>query len=520
MNKIFISILIIATFFWMNGCKKDFDPILYGTLPLNGFPQTDADYQNYTLQVYLPFNSKWGYTNFSTGGQDGFTLFQADNSVFEYFDLPSDQAALYTNGWTGNWPYLSKPDFSGDLSITRGQGHFEKVRFVTQITKIISVLDSGKISDAPLRIQLKGEAHIARGMLMFYLLYMYGPVPVILNPAQIGTSAESDLTRPSRSTFVNSVEGDLKFAADSLPVNVSDGDYGRFTKGAALTFLMRLYLMEHKYDKAEALGRLIMSMGKYSLTPGYADNFHGTNKKTAEIIWAISCDNASEGRAGNGNLNAMSWYFFPGDFMGKNQAGGWGSPNAPYMASWYFYRSFETGDLRKNTLVSSYTSMDGKTFRDSINSGRSLSDIDTVALNGAVVNKYTDDIANSQFQANDIVVCRYADVLLMLAEAINQNSGPTTEAIGLVNQIRNRAGLANLPTTSTADKSGFNEAIFAERTHEIFWEGLRLLDLVRFGKWQSALAAAGKNTACPELLPIPQYAIDESNGKLNQNPGY
>ena len=130
-------------------------------------------------------------------------------------------------------------------------------------------------------------------------------------------------------------------------------------------------------------------------------------------------------------------------------------------------------------------------------------------------------VVNSAFQNNDIVVCRYADVLLMMAEAVNQVDGPSAAA-PFVNQVRKRAVLPDLTSAATVDKAVFSDSLFRERTHEIFWEGLRHLDLVRFGKLTKAtFDAAGKpNAILHELLPIPQFAIDASKGKLTQNAGY
>ena len=119
-------------------------------------------------------------------------------------------------------------------------------------------------------------------------------------------------------------------------------------------------------------------------------------------------------------------------------------------------------------------------------------------------------------------VLRYADVLLMLAEAINQLSGPTAEAIALVNEVRTKhGGIAALPATATASKAAFNDAILRERGWEFYFEGIRKIDLVRHGKWASALEAAGKVTHGPsELFPVPQYVINVGGGKIEQTKGY
>jgi hypothetical protein len=181
------------------------------------------------------------------------------------------------------------------------------------------------------------------------------------------------------------------------------------------------------------------------------------------------------------------------------------------MTTWAFYDSFDPADKRRQLLVPSYVPYWGGPAVDRAS-----------GLRGAVIAKYADADA-TPYQGADIVVARYADVLLMLAEAINQNSGPTNEAVGLVNQVRARAGIGNLPAADVASKDAFANAILRERGWELYFEGFRRVDLMRFGKWNTYLQAAGKapNPAGADgYFPIPQYAIDAGKGKLTQTAGY
>lgn len=150
-------------------------------------------------------------------------------------------------------------------------------------------------------------------------------------------------------------------------------------------------------------------------------------------------------------------------------------------------------------------------------------------VKGALPVKYPEDPTQiSEKAGNDVVVYRYADVLLELAEAINEQKGPTQEAIGLVEQIRARAGIPNtIPTTATASKDNFRDFILDERGRELYCEGHRRRDLIRHGKWIQSAVDQGY---IPEerkadykhmvLFPIPQEVIDESKGKIKQNEGY
>lgn len=492
MKKIVIILSIIAVLF--SSCKENFDPQLYGSLSPSTFPSTESEYTLYMMELYKPFQANWGYSALSW--ENNFFGFEYGTVV--EFDLASDLMPPYTN-WGGQWEGLSTCNFAF-LKQQGRSSHFEKVRFVTRATKIIDDIEKSTIADAPKK-QLIAEAKMARGWIMYHLMHMYGPVPVILDPALIGTEAEANLTRPTRDVFVKSIESDVRFAADNLPVTPKN--YGRFNKGCALTVLTRLYLNEKNFTKAESTAKEILPLG-YKLVGDYASLFKEATEVNSETIWAVSCVNATT----TGNFNAWAYYTYPSDYQGGKISGGWGGSSGVFTAHWKFYDSFENGDVRQKLLIGEYTAKDGKTIKNRTN------------MNGAVIAKYPDEGgAVNSMQGNDIVVCRYADVLLMLGEAINENSGPTAEAVGLINQVRQRAGVGNLSTAATASKDALRDAIFVERGHELYFEGLRKLDLIRMGKWKSALAAVGK-TAGPELFPVPEYAINNSKGQLKQTDGY
>src|SRR4030042_4842025 len=147
------------------------------------------------------------------------------------------------------------------------------------------------------------------------MLYLFGPVPVILDASQIGTDAEGDLTQPARAGYVSAMVDDLRFAADNLPE--TPAQYSRFNKGVALTVLMRLYLNEKDFSNAESVGREIMEMG-YSLVDDYRSLFREATEGNTETIWAISADPLGQGRGAEGNFNAYSYYCRPWSFYGHD----------------------------------------------------------------------------------------------------------------------------------------------------------------------------------------------------------
>jgi hypothetical protein len=171
-----------------------------------------------------------------------------------------------------------------------------------------------------------------------------------------------------------------------------------------------------------------------------------------------------------------------------------------------FYNQFENGDLRKNVIIKSYTSTSGQ----------------VVTRTNPIPLKY--DI-NGQYLGQsgygmDLVVFRYAEVLMSLAEAENEENGPTPEDLGYIEQIRNRAGLSMVGWNSLT-KSQLRDSILVEDGREFYCEGHRRADLIRQGKFiqyatKRGIAAVPNDT----LFPIPESIILQGHGVIKQNPGY
>lgn len=493
---IFVSLLFIA------GCEKNLEPEIYGTINSSvDFPSTADDYELYTMEVYKTFTSKWEYFPIEGSDEKYHMWFSVEESFFQLFDYCTDQMPIFTV-WGDRFTIPSTGNFAPYVNYTEAYCPFNKVKEVTRITKIIDDVSKADINIEK-RNQLEGEARVARAWSLYFLLHLYGPVPVILDPALVNDyDALADLSRKPRSTIVDTIASDLRFAADNLSQEMPD--YGRFNKGLALTLLMRLYLNEKDFTNAETIGREIQAM-QFSLVDDYASLFTPATERNTETIYAISCDETGAGRLSDANFNPYSFYFKPWDYPGK---GGWGDPgNAPYMVTWEFYNSFDANDARRATLIDSYESTGGTVYDES-------------NMVGAIINKYP-DVSSLTFNGNDIVIARLADVMLMLAESINENAGgPNAEAIALVDSVRSRSGIAALPAEDIASKEAFNAAILRERGWEMYFEGVRKFDLERHGQWPTVVNAVEGKNASVYLLPIPQYALSLSDGKLMQNDGY
>ncbi|MCV9387023.1 RagB/SusD family nutrient uptake outer membrane protein [Reichenbachiella ulvae] len=476
-------------------CKEGLESEIFGELNPTSFPSTESEYELYTMEVYVPFSSKWPYND----GGTKYHFFALEEGHVQLYDFPTDIMTVFT-AWGGGWENPSRGNFEPYIGAPRNRSHFEKVRFVSRTTSIIGELEEAPddvFTNSALQQQLLGEAHMARGWTMFRMLQMFGPVPVILDPELIGDpEAEADVTRPSRANYVAAIEADLQFAIDNLPE--APEQYGRFNRGLALTIMMRLHMHEKNFTDAEAVGREIQGMG-YALVNDYESLFREATDINSETIWAVTTDPASQGRGGNGNFNAYSYYCRPGNFPGK---GGWSDV---FSAPWDFYDSFDPADARRTLLVDSYVDGGGTTHDR------------TTGLRGAIFNKYAPE-GDGGFQAADIVIARYADVLLLLAEAINENNGgPTQEAVDLLNDVRDRAGVSLYALADFASQDAFNDAILQERAWELYFEGLRLPDLIRHGKWPSAVGTVAGKQPGPSVWPIPQYAVEDG---VEQNAEY
>ncbi|HSC55257.1 MAG TPA: RagB/SusD family nutrient uptake outer membrane protein [Phnomibacter sp.] len=505
MKKILLFLFILS---FAGSCKKNLDPTIYGTLNPTNFPKTEKDFNLLVTGVYELFTAKWSY---SEGGITGDQFFGYEFSNIQMNDGPSDIIAYFPE-WGGFFDGFTKPDFNFLKTVTSRRNHLEKIRFISKITKLIDDVQKSTIPEAS-KTSFIAELRAGRGIIMYYLLTMYGPVPVITDPKLIGTEAEKNMKRPDRATYVNTAVADLRFASDNLVK--SPTQYGRFNKGGALTYLVRLYLNEKNWQKAEQAGKEIVALG-YSLNTSYADLFRSATEKNNETILAVTCDPTANGNDPTGNMNAWVFYAFPSDYPGTLSTpggkllGGWASPSGAFTATWQFYDSFDPNDKRRALLIPQYGAVNS--------SGNPTGTVkDRTNMRGPVIAKYPDEDATA-FSGNDIPLARFADVELMIAEAINEQNGPTVEAQGFINDVRRRAGISNLSGAAIASKDAFRDAILQERGWELYFEGQRRVDLLRMNKWTQALTTVGKApNPGPGLFPVPQYMLDLG---MEQTVGY
>ena len=356
-----------------------------------------------------------------------------------------------------------------------------------------------------------GETRFLRAYYYFELVKYFGGVPLIVDE-RVGADEVTEIDRASKSAVYDQIEADLNFAVD----NLDWGRYekGRVDKGAALALLGKVHLYQDEFtEAAEALDRVI-NEGGYGLVPDFADVWTVANENNEETVFDIEYSGLEGG--GYGCFVCLEGNAAVG-FHGIRQYSGpvYSDGNSYNLPTADLYNAFQPGDPRRDLTV-----LDIEAFIAAQPNPGSI----TYAQGGGghtgyYNNKYLKRQNELGLPDNDLTspvnykVIRYADVLLMAAEAHNR-SGNDAAALPLINQVRDRVGM--LPLSSGG--SQLTEDIWQERVYELSGEGYRFWDLVRTGR--AAQEIDGFVTGKHELFPIPQIEIDLAGGNWQQNPNY
>ena len=377
-------------------------------------------------------------------------------------------------------------------------------KVINRTNTILGRIDGIEIN-TELANRYKLECKFIRALMYFNLVRVYGDVPLVLK--EISISESYDILREPKENVYNQIIADLKEAQD-LPVSYSTAEDGRATQGAAKALLANVYMTLHKYAEAETILAEIINSGRYSLlenTPGslnidgYKNVFSPVNHNSKEGIFEIQFLKGGYGEGSNYANN------FAPENSGTNvvAVGGTGGNNIPEMD---IYNAYEEGDLRRDFSMS-------------------LGYYDNRKNNEWVESRYVCKFMDVPYQNNDASnnypVIRYADVILMYAEALNQN-GKTAEACKYLNMTRRRGFGYQTTETSpvdlqTTDKAQFALMVEQERRVELAFENHRWFDLIRTGRAVEVMRSKGFSLNETNLIcPIPQKQIDV-NPKLTQN---
>lgn len=382
--------------------------------------------------------------------------------------------------------------------------------------------------DATLKAQYVAEAKFIRSLMYYDLDSFFGNVPLIVEDPTVTTRVQQVTPAQVEAQIIT----DLQAAIPDLPTAYAAADLGRTTKYAAQALLAKMYMQQHKYQEASTLMAGIISSGKYSLVASYLDNFTDSNENNSESLFEVQYT-GSVLDVGQGQDNASS-------------SEGYDRPNF-FGPPVYSYADVQP----RQSLTASFTDSTvafapGSTKKHLIDPRRDVSIISV--LNPGVFygktfaqlgynpsqqywRKYLNDRTRTtpeNFTSGiNYRLIRYADILLLQAEALNE-LGQTANAVPLVNQVRQRVGLAPI-LAANYNQASLRLYMRDERGRELAGENQRWYDILRWGLLDDQ---AGLNYLIArdtdftnfvlgksKLLPIPQTDID-LDPTIKQNPGY
>jgi len=386
--------------------------------------------------------------------------------------------------------------------------------------------------------QVIGQAEALRAHYYFELVRLFGSIPLYLH--EVTDAKTAVVNRSTVDTVYAQIEADLTDALSRLSPPARFPQSGAITKGMVATELGLVYLTLKQYDKATPLFQSMTQMG-YALLPSYADVFKTSNKNSTESVFEIQYKSGTDGQA-----SQFIYYFIPttpatGAILGasanyNNTEGSWNIPTQNLI------NSYEPGDTRLDAsigVIKGHLNAQTDFLPDSVVS--ILSNLDTAGKGYGYTTSMAHRCIKKQYNPpyttpleyntdDDWPVYRYSDVLLMLAESLNEQ-GQSGAALPYLNMVRTRAGL---PASTAADQGTLRDTIAHERRVELAFENHRWFDLVRTGQAISVMTAYGtlQKQAFPFLLPSSYsvtpnkliYAIPfretQVNPGLGQNPGY
>lgn len=484
MKKIWIMPLALLA---LGGCEDSLQESPESFLAPENFYQTPSDMDAALAAAYQPL----------TSGIEAF-----GRNLWNTLDAGSDEA-------------ISNPAVPSAVAQAFGLLNFgpdqERIvspwsRFYQTITRANIVIDrTPKISGTQERKNaILGEAKFLRAFSYFYLVRLWGGVPLVLTEAD---ALKMDMPRAPVEEVYAQIVADAQEAANSLPARWDGANAGRATRGAALALLSKVYLTRQEWQKAADAAKEVIDSNVYSLHSNFLQNFVPAGNNGVESVFALQVS-SEPGLPGSRFVDM----YFPRE-VGAGRGGGW----AWVVPNLWLVNSFMPGDYRREVTYET------RFFNQRTNQWQTVNKPHVYKFRPSVV-------LNTNAGDVNIPIFRYAEVLLIYAEALNELGRPQ-EAVQSLNLLRARARNANGTARATpANYSGpvtqaaVREAIFQERLWELAHEAKRWFDLVRRGQeyWASQLRAHDPQAQVEPhkmLLPIPQEEISQ-NKALEQNPGY
>ncbi|GAA4299864.1 RagB/SusD family nutrient uptake outer membrane protein [Nibribacter koreensis] len=494
MKKIFYSALIFASAFFV-GCT-DLDEGIYGQQVADDFYATEAGVNAALANIYNEVRGDWNGKGIAGADRGWFDLNESSTDEMLIprradgaWDDNGIWRAMYQHTWTGSqefigntWNWLYRSIFKANLA----------VELLT------------KANADPARI---AEAKVLRAYFYYMLMDGWGDVPFYTE----NNVTVDQIPQTPRAEVFKFIESELKSNVDLLTTAKGGQFYGRFNKWAGYALLGKLYLNAQVYTGTQrwadaiAASDKVINEGGFSLVPTLYDNagaqaIFGDRLPDQEVILAVYVDALTAPR----NIIGIRTLHGPH----ANALFGFSGWNGATVHQ-DFINKYDDADKRKDQWFIGPQP-------GGVSYNLNISSIDNAGItDGARNAKYLPvaPFVGNESTSNDFPVYRYADILLTKAEALLRSNGDQATARALVNQVRNRAGLANLTGTLTLNE------IYDERGRELVWEGHRRQDMIRFGTFTAARAFKAASADKYKLFPIPAEAIS-NNPTLKQNPGY
>jgi hypothetical protein len=458
------------------------------------------------------------------------------NSFYSLNSVSTDEIAILHRGadWEdgGQWLRVNRQAYtSSEPSVENGWNNLYqgaiKCNFVIDLLE--SLKGKNTFADADLE-QWQSEMRGLRAYYYYWLMDMYGNVPLV---TAFAVEDPAPATQ-SRQVVYDFIDGELSAILSTLSKPSAAAASSRFNYWTARALQARLYLNAITYtgtaqwQKSLDAANDVINNGPYSLESDYFTNFNAANEGSTENIFTIPY--------ANGSANGFNWAHMTLHYSSQATFDLADQPWNGYCALQEFYDSYDDADLRKGTygnqqvrgnfIAGPQYASDGTTRLIDASAepgdpdGQDLTftpEINEMAPGafrqaGARIGKYEFAVGARSELDNDFVMFRLGGVILDAAEA-NHRLGNAAAALALVNQVHIRTGLADLTTLTDA-------TMLAERGRELFMEGTRRSDLIRFGQYNRVwFGKTAASDATKNLMPIPRVQV-AANPNLVQNPGY
>lgn len=479
------SIIILTSILTISSCSEDFiEGIPPSSVTIDVLYKTDSDFNDALIGAYQALRNQY-------------------NNFWQFGDLRGDDAFIQVT----NQPVSTDVDIfsinSTNALLNSTWANYYIV--VNRANNILTKIESVDEEVVPNKDRYAGEAKFLRALAYFDLVRIFGDVQMIMNIPTVEETLETPRTSASI-IYDEIIVKDLLDASTKLPISYSGNDVGRVTQGAAKAILGRVYLTLGDFVNAESiLQELTTAPYSYALLEKYNDLFdYNMDEHHSEYIFDIEYEEELGGLGSPwtnlfmpNHTPLLNYYMINGGFNESI------SPTQSFIDLW------QPGDLRKDITVQCCGSWTNPTTGETTTFNSTTSQSYTM--------KYVTAVATQNDSKANWKVIRYADVILMYAEALNEN-GKTSEALNWLNVIRTRAGM---PSYSGLTQDQTRDTIALERRFELSFEGHRWFDLIRTGKALDALESNGMRphmTIFP--LPLSQMQVMNNPSIFPQNTGY